>query len=231
MSDMSVHLLISPTDIEVVTYGQLPEDVVGYARERMIGIAWHSVEPVRHATVKVGHAEDPGRAQPYRAKATLDLGGSWLRAQVAAAVVRDAVDLLADRLEYRVSKPVEAWESEPGERPEYYPRPRGRREIVRQKTYELTRRSPARARYDMARLDYDFHLFRDARTGREAVVYRTGPAGYRLAQPAALLTTRGAVDRLDHTGQPFLFFVDAATGHGRLLYRRYDGHYGLVRPA
>jgi hypothetical protein len=31
-------------------------------------------------------------------------------------------------------------------------------------------------------------------------------------------------------GQPFTFFVDAGTGRGRLIYHRYDGHYGLITP-
>jgi Sigma 54 modulation/S30EA ribosomal protein C terminus len=29
-------------------------------------------------------------------------------------------------------------------------------------------------------------------------------------------------------GQPFVFFVDPETGRARLLYHRYDGHYGLI---
>ncbi|MEU8511076.1 sigma 54 modulation/S30EA ribosomal C-terminal domain-containing protein [Kitasatospora sp. NPDC048722] len=28
----------------------------------------------------------------------------------------------------------------------------------------------------------------------------------------------------------FVFFTDAATGRGNVLYHRYDGHYGLVTP-
>jgi hypothetical protein len=223
---MTEHLLISPIDIEIVTYGQLPADIVGYAREKMIGVAWHSVEPVRHARVKVS-----GFGQPYQAKASLDIGGSPLRAHVAGASARDAVDLLADRLEYRVAKPVDDWAPEPGGRPAYLARPSGQREIVRHKAYELIPQSPGQARYEMERLDYDFHLFVDAQTGREAVVHRAGPSGYGLAEPVGVLTSRAAVERLDESGQPFLFFVDPVTGRGRVLYRRYDGHYGLVRPA
>lgn len=227
---MTGHLLISPIDIEVVTHGELAADVVEYAREKLIGVAWHSTEPVRHARLKVSYSGAAGSASPYYAKATLDIGGWPLRAQVAGDDVHETLDRLADRLEYRVSKPVDTWGAESAERPEY-PCPGGQREIVRQKTYRLVRESPARARYDMERLDYDAHLFLDAATGREAVVYRTGPAGYGVAEPAASLTTRGAVDRLSRTGQRFLFYADAATGHGRLLYRRYDGYYGMVRPA
>ena len=31
--------------------------------------------------------------------------------------------------------------------------------------------------------------------------------------------------------EPFLLFRNADTGRGNVLYRRYDGHYGLVTPA
>ncbi|WP_307849677.1 sigma 54 modulation/S30EA ribosomal C-terminal domain-containing protein [Qaidamihabitans albus] len=84
------------------------------------------------------------------------------------------------------------------------------------------------------------------------MLYRAGATGYRLAQvtplkhgqlsmfqlavtisaqPAPLLTTGEAVDRLNLTGLPFLFFLDADRGRGSVLYHRYDGHYGLLTPA
>jgi hypothetical protein len=28
-----------------------------------------------------------------------------------------------------------------------------------------------------------------------------------------------------------LFFVNAATGRGNVIYHRYNGHYGLITPA
>jgi len=39
-----------------------------------------------------------------------------------------------------------------------------------------------------------------------------------------------AIERLDAAKEPFVFFADPATGRGNVLYRRYDGHYGLVTP-
>ena len=80
-------------------------------------------------------------------------------------------------------------------------------------------------------LDYDFHLFTEKVTGYAAVLYRGEKTKYRVAlvtpcareelapfespvtiseQPVACLTTAQAVDRLNLSGQPFLFFVDAA---------------------
>jgi hypothetical protein len=83
------------------------------------------------------------------------------------------------------------------------------------------------------------------------VLYRDEDGSYRLAwsgkqpwpaPPAAIavevdrasapaLTEAEAIDRLDLSGSPFVFFVDSADGRGRVLYRRYDGHYGLITPA
>ena len=40
-----------------------------------------------------------------------------------------------------------------------------------------------------------------------------------------------AAIRLETAGQSFLFFVNAGTGRGNLLYHRYDGNYGLITPA
>jgi len=119
---------------------------------------------------------------------------------------------------------------------------------VRYKSYELARVLPDEAVFDMEHLDYDVHLFIDDFTGQQAVIYRGGPTGYRLSRlrqadvpeprgdvhvavtrhPAPRLAVRQAVQHLNLTAEPFLFFADPASGRGRLLYRRYDGNYGLV---
>lgn len=140
--------------------------------------------------------------------------------------------------------------SEPTHRPDYFPRPAEEREVIRHKSYAVPWESPDEALFEMESMDYDFHLFTDVATGQNSVVYRAGPTGYRLAQlhprpeprpvaahltfstaPAAVLSLAEATERLDLTDQPFLFFADPATGHGNVLYHRYDGHYGLITPA
>jgi hypothetical protein len=99
-------------------------------------------------------------------------------------------------------------------------------------------------------LDYDFHLFTDRLTGQDSVIYRT-TGGYRLAMahpkpsrlgpvpgsmtvselPAPRRTVEEAAERLEAMGQPFMFFIDTHTSRGSLICHRYDGHYGLIRPA
>jgi hypothetical protein len=108
------------------------------------------------------------------------------------------------------------------------------------------------AAFDMDMLGYDFHLFVEDGSGVDSVLYRTEDGvGLRLAQleprpdavvfgaasltvsaqPAPVLTVDEAVDRLAVTALPFMFFCDAATRRGAVLYHRYDGNYGLITPA
>jgi Sigma 54 modulation/S30EA ribosomal protein C terminus len=134
----------------------------------------------------------------------------------------------------------------PAARPEYFDRPIEGRELVRRKTYGLSALTPEQAVIDMDALDHDFHLFTNVDTGEESVVYRrpTGDFGLlcvhpREAQhagapllpdlsPAPVLVLEDAIERLNVSGERFVFYVDAQTRRGNVLYRRYDGHYGLL---
>jgi len=137
----------------------------------------------------------------------------------------------------------------PAHRPPYFPRPAGQRAVIGHASYAGRPETPDEAAAELDLLDYDFHLFTERSTGQDSVIYRT-PDGYRLAMahpkpdrlgllpasmtvsklPAPRLTVREAAGRLDATGQPFTFFIDADTGRGSVLYHRYDGHYGLLVP-
>lgn len=143
-------------------------------------------------------------------------------------------------------------QSEPDHRPSYFPRPESERRIVRHKSYGVPICSVDDAASEMELLDYDFHLFTEEGTRQDSVLYHNGPTEYRLAlvdpessgklapfetpltissQPAPRLTVEQAVERIGLLGLPFLFFVDTARERGRVLYHRYDGHYGLITPA
>lgn len=149
--------------------------------------------------------------------------------------------------------------AEPGEwrhgdvapaRPPFFDRPAEERQLVREKTFAVEPLTCDEAVFDMGQLDYDFYLFVDLETGLDSVVEQLDDGTYRMtrlelsdqalgptASPVALsyavvplLGVREAIDRLGETGERHLFFADAATGRGRVLYRRYDGHYGLLTP-
>lgn len=141
-------------------------------------------------------------------------------------------------------------QSPPAPRLPYWPRPAQERTVMRRKSFALAHETPDEAVADAELLDYDFHLFTEKSTGEDAVVYRTG-RGHRLAlahpRPrrlgpidttitishlaAARLSVAAATERLEASGQPFLFFVNTETGRGNIIYHRYDGHYGLIEPA
>lgn len=135
----------------------------------------------------------------------------------------------------------------PTVREAHFPRPPEEREIVRRKTFALTPMTPDEAAYEMGLLGHDFYLFTDSQSGKDAVVYFDGDGRFALrgeavpsAESAGLVEMAGsgptlsesdAVARLELSGEPFVFFLDPDTGRGRVLYVRYDGHYGLITAA
>lgn len=136
----------------------------------------------------------------------------------------------------------------PGHRPAFFPRPVEDREVVRHKTFAANVMSPEEAVFEMELLDHDFLLFMNATTDADNVVYRKPGGGYGLmydgedparvgayadtitvdAAPASVLDLDTAIERLNADGETFVFFIDATAGRGRIVYRRYDGHYGLI---
>lgn len=140
-------------------------------------------------------------------------------------------------------------------RPDYFDRSTEDRQLVRHKTFEIGELTPEEAAFDMEQLDYDFHLFQDLASGSDSVLERTEDGKYRLTRlvpsgtaaaeagwglaqgslevsdtPAPVLTFDEAIERLNAGGERYVFFANARTGRGNILYRRYDGHYGVITP-
>ena len=125
-------------------------------------------------------------------------------------------------------------------------------EILRRKSFAMAPCTVDEAADEMDLLDYDFHLFTEKATGAVGVMYRAGSTGYRLAMVAPdlvddvfefhrpvtvsaaappCLREQDAAERLVLLGLPFLFYIDAAQGRASVLYRRFDGNYGVITPA
>lgn len=129
-------------------------------------------------------------------------------------------------------------------------RPPGERQVIRRKSFALEPMDAIDAAGDMAALDHEFYLFKDSDTGADSLIYRRddghlaviapqdapeapedgGPTRERsrYSEPLSLADAISEMDELNHR---FLFFVNAETGRGNVLYLRYDGHYGLIEPA
>jgi ribosomal subunit interface protein len=140
--------------------------------------------------------------------------------------------------------------SEPTRRPDYFDRPVEDREVVRHKTFALDPMTADEAGLDLELLGHDFYLFTEVHTGAEAVLHVLDDGGLELQQvggrserpadchdsiavgpPAPELTLTDAEERLDVGHERMVFFVDPDSGRGQVVYRRYDGHYGLITPA
>jgi len=185
-------------DVQVVRHQQLP-GADDYAREKITSLLHLAPAPVLFARVRLTKHPDPSVARPVVAQANLDVNGRLVRAQVAGATPREAIDRLEATLRHRLERIAEHWENrrgrmpstaphewrhgtEPAQRPGYFPRPADEREIIRHKTYALSHATIDEAAADLELMDYDFHLFTETATGKDSVLYHDGAAGFRLAQ-------------------------------------------------
>ncbi|MCI4354643.1 MAG: HPF/RaiA family ribosome-associated protein [Thermoplasmata archaeon] len=141
-------------------------------------------------------------------------------------------------------------DSDPTDRHRGFSRDAEEREVVRRKTFTIGSSSTQDALADLERLDHDFFLFHNGATGEDNVIHRTADGGYALIEPSgsslpeataeliepsarrpSTMTVTGAIDLLELGDEPFVFFLDPASRRGQVVYRRYDGHYGLITPA
>ncbi|MQS17066.1 hypothetical protein F7Q99_33975 [Streptomyces kaniharaensis] len=237
--------------ITVKAFDGLPGEILAEARARVAAATATAgvgtlVESLR---VRLGTAADGALAQ-----VNAEVDGRRIRVQEAAAEFGQSLDRMAQALRGRIRAATESWVPHP------WPLTARRRgpavaaggvpRIVRVKEPTLVWCSAEAAARTMDAMDYDIHLFTDPATETDAVVYRVGPTGYRLARTTAAapprrgavpltvsphgaprLTERQAVDRLVCAELPFLFFANPETGRGRVLYRRFDGHLGLIAGA
>lgn len=202
-----------------------------------------------HARIRISA---PDRANgPGLVQVNLRVHGAPARIQVAGPTVVLAISAAATRLRRQIKRLTTAWEPWPWPDPE-------RRvlavpdagAIARLKSFRLHAATPCQAAAFLNAMDYDVFLYIDAETGEDAIVYRAGPTGLRLARqrtmrPPAMpsllpltihprkipiLTPAQAATRLAEHRLPFVFYSDHTTHRGNLLYRRYDGDLGLITP-
>lgn len=230
------------------TKGNVAEAERDHARKVSEKLLHLVSEPVLAIDVLLSDLPNNDVTHRAKARATLDLKTGVARAETYAPTMREAVDQLEVRLrqqlEHRSDRRrhdphgLEAGEGQwrhgfrPSPQRSYFDRPTEERELVRHKSFTPEESTVEEARFDKEQLDYDFFLFRNAETGRDAVLSGQGDGEvlWDLAD-AAELDTRAATERLDATGEPFVFFQDVDTGWGAVVYRRYDGHYGMLVPA
>jgi ribosome-associated translation inhibitor RaiA len=166
----------------VQAHGDVSSAEREYARskvERLHGLAG---APVLFARVDLRVFADPARDRPADAKASLDVNGRLVRAHVAAGTVPEAVDLLEARLRERLARAAgraapdrsgaRGGSARRADRPGFAPLAPEDREIVTHKTFAVGEQTVDEAVDDLERLDHDFFLFRNDRTGEDNVLAR-----------------------------------------------------------
>ena len=255
--------------LEISSAGNITPSELAYAEEKVAKVLADVGQPVLHTDIRLERSADTSLERPAMARLIVLVDGEPVRAQVRAAEMTEAIDLLDARARRRLtqlaehrqtlrrrgpSSPEGQWRrgDAPTERPPHLPRPAAEREIVRRKSFTTAEATVDEAIFDMESLDHDFFLFTDLASGQDAVVHALDDGSYGLqyargadedpTEPTAAVievqpdqaprfTVDQAREHLDLSGAPWLFFLDADHDRGRVLYRRDDGHYGLIAPA
>ncbi|MET9022367.1 sigma 54 modulation/S30EA ribosomal C-terminal domain-containing protein [Actinopolymorpha sp. NPDC004070] len=235
------------TPVELTVRGEVPDEATAYAVRKVESVLEATRARALYAHVVIVVSQNPAQDQPVRLEVGLDVDGVPVRAVVSGHDALEAADLMKDRLRRRLvrlrdrERTRHRWTGEVAEhewrhgdqprRPEpHFPRPVEDRTVVRRKTFALVPLTAEEAAYEMDVLDHDFYLYTDRETGRDAVIVR----GARGAVAAVTevepppLSEAAARERLDAGGERFVFYLDPASGRGRVMYWRYDGHYGLI---
>jgi hypothetical protein len=112
---------ISPVDVRVTLHGQFAEDVAGYARDKVSGLADYTRWPILFASVQLTRHPDPAAVPPVTAQGFLDVNGQIVRAKVDAMSGREAVDLLDAKLQRRLGRVARHWQAIRGRMPSHEP--------------------------------------------------------------------------------------------------------------
>ena len=246
---------LAPEDVIVTSRGPVVAGVLDQAREQVAHLARFSRRNVLGATVVLTERTNPAIAEPSRAEVTFNIAGTPLRAESTAATMPQALDGVVARLERRIVDQMNRWDDRSRwvaardgvgngtDRPERVLVPPDERDVVRRKTFAAAPSTAQEAVFDMEALEHDFHLFTDAESGAPALVRRRSDGSYAVSgiaegvdgtgslahdPPPPTLNEAAARERLDASGEPFVFYVDESTGQGSVVYLRYDGHYGVI---
>lgn len=245
----TVHVQASDIPIKIETRGGVADrdiEHLGERLERVLRPVADRVVRVR-ALMTIHHEHDPGTQA--RVRVTLDAKGETMRSEVIAPTIREGISGVEDRLHRQIEQRVKQAKNDPrgkapspgewrhGNRPStrrtVFDRPIDEREIIARKSPTTLRSTLDEARWDRFVLGYDFFLFVDTHTGRDALLAPGEDNEEDTLTDIVDAPTRSVDEArrwLDETGRAFHFFRNEENERGAVIYHRYDGHYGLLTP-
>ena len=246
-------------EVEILTQGPVRNGDREHATGKVRDLCELGHEPVLAAVVKLRLRGGTSDSLAAIAEATLDLNGVAIRAHASADTMTEAIDKLDDRLGRRLRRHRKRLEGRRHDRepepvashPGFALIPPDEREVVRHKSLAMHPMTVEEAADEMDLLDHGFYLYLDTDHDIDRVVFHNGdgaihvvpavdgedlPGDTRPPIHAATLVLNhlpllDAEVLLDEGDEPFVFFAEPDSGRGQVLYRRFDGHYGLISPA
>lgn len=251
-------------EFRITCRSEIPDDGIGRTRDMLTRVIRYSRGSVLDAHAVLQVVPDPHRARPATVEASIDVDGIVVRARAEEVDLHTAIDAVGSRLRRQLDQLAARRDTRhrwvglatQGEwrhgthapTPTYADVPPEERRVLRRKVVDLEPMTVDAAAYEMDLLGHDFYLFRDARTGSDALLRHRPDGTYGLAEvghawvtPAQgqlaidvgppRLTEEQALERLNAGGEPYVFHVDPRTGRTQVTYRRFDGHYGVITPA
>ena len=104
---------IETIPVRTGTHGTVPEEAKALAVAKVRSVLRHVTRPVLSARVTLTMSADPAVARPAVAQATIDVNGRIVRAEAAGRTMRDAIELMADRLRRIVRRRFALWRRRP----------------------------------------------------------------------------------------------------------------------
>tara|TARA_B100002049_G_scaffold126661_1_gene93690 strand:+ start:202 stop:969 length:768 start_codon:yes stop_codon:yes gene_type:complete len=246
-------------EVELLTQGPVEFGDREHATGKVRELCELGHEPVLTAVVKLRLREDAADSLPAIAEATIDMNGVAIRAHASGDTMTEAIDRLDERLGRRLRRRRKRLEDRRHDRepeptrshPGYASIPRDEREVVRHKSLAMHPMTVEEAVDEMDLLDHGFYLYLDTDHDIDRVVFHNGDGTIHVVpsvvgedlpgdtrppiHPAPTVLNHlplvEAEVLLDEGDEPFVFFAEPDSGRGQVLYRRFDGHYGLISPA
>lgn len=97
---------IEAIPVRTGTHGAVPEGAQEIAVAKVRSVLRHVTRPVLSARVSLTMSADPAVARPAVAQATIDVNGRIVRVEAAGRTIRDAIELMADRLRARLRRTI-----------------------------------------------------------------------------------------------------------------------------
>jgi len=218
----------------------VPQGAGGYALKRIEHLLTKTPGHLLHVAVTLSMDHNPANVRPAGIEIAVDVNGMPVRVHVAAATPGEAADLAVDRLQRRLvllrerqrtrHRAIRRAVEQQGRQADTKAAAEDQL-VIRRRAFAPEPITPEEAAYRMELLDYDFYLFTDVATGADSAVSRLPDGDFEVDDRPPTLTTAEAKERLRAGGERFVFYRDKEAGRGRVLYRRYDGSFGLIAPS